>query len=169
MCLGPDPTDPEAMSNLTLHPKPGHAALRRGRVAQPGQIYLVTFTTHGRQPLFADPSLAMVAAPLLADARRWRTSAVLAWVLMPDHWHGLVELGAGDTLARVVRDLKVHTARVVRAARPATRVWARGYHDHAVRTDEVLRDVARYVVMNPVRAGLVRRAGDYPYWDAAWL
>jgi hypothetical protein len=29
--------------------------------------------------------------------------------------------------------------------------------------------VARYVVMNPVRAGLVSRVGDYPFWDAAWI
>ena len=34
---------------------------------------------------------------------------------------------------------------------------------------KLLRDVARYIVANPLRAGLVERVGDYPYWDAVWL
>lgn len=29
--------------------------------------------------------------------------------------------------------------------------------------------VARYIIANPIRAKLVRRVGDYPYWNAAWL
>jgi hypothetical protein len=29
--------------------------------------------------------------------------------------------------------------------------------------------LARYVVANPVRAGLVQRVGQYPHWDAIWL
>jgi len=37
------------------------------------------------------------------------------------------------------------------------------------RCDEGLRAVARYVIANPVRAGLAERVGDYPFWDAVWL
>jgi hypothetical protein len=32
-----------------------------------------------------------------------------------------------------------------------------------------LRHLARYIIANPIRAGLVERAGDYPLWDACWL
>ncbi|MCY1446959.1 hypothetical protein D9M71_635550 [compost metagenome] len=49
------------------------------------------------------------------------------------------------------------------------KIWQKGFHDHALRHDEDLQDVARYIVANPLRAGLVKRAGDYPLWDAAWL
>ena len=136
----------------------------------PGQVYLVTFVTHQRKPLFADAALAMTMAACIANARLWETSRLPAWVLMPDHWHGLVELGDGDTLTDRIRTLKANTARVARQARPdIAQVWAKGYHDHALRTDETLRDVARYIVLNPVRAGLVRRVGDYPFWDAVWV
>jgi hypothetical protein len=38
-----------------------------------------------------------------------------------------------------------------------------------LRQDEDVARVARYVVANPLRAGLVKRIGDYPLWDAAWL
>jgi len=48
-------------------------------------------------------------------------------------------------------------------------LWTRSYHDHALRTDEALRDAGRYLVANPIRAGLVNNIGMYPYWDAVWL
>lgn len=48
-------------------------------------------------------------------------------------------------------------------------IWARAFHDRALRSDEHVLSAARYLVLNPVRAGLVQRIGDYPYWDAIWL
>jgi len=48
-------------------------------------------------------------------------------------------------------------------------VWQPGFHDHALRKEEDVRAVARYVVANPLRAGLVQRIGDYPHWNAIWL
>ena|SRR5690242_2443060 len=44
-----------------------------------------------------------------------------------------------------------------------------GYHDRALRREEDVVATARYVVMNPVRAGLVSRIGDYPHWNAIWV
>ncbi|MGH8412134.1 MAG: REP-associated tyrosine transposase, partial [Pseudomonas sp.] len=38
-----------------------------------------------------------------------------------------------------------------------------------IRRDEDLPAVARYIVANPLRAGLVEKIGDYPLWDAVWL
>jgi hypothetical protein len=38
-----------------------------------------------------------------------------------------------------------------------------------VRAEEDLRDAARYIVANPVRAGLCTHVKDYPLWDAVWL
>ena len=48
-------------------------------------------------------------------------------------------------------------------------LWQHGFHDRAIRREEDLAAVARYVVANPLRAGLVDRIGDYPLWDAVWL
>ena len=88
---------------------------------------------------------------------------------MPDHWHGLIEL-EHEELHLVVNRFKSATALAVNdvLCRRGP-VWARAYHDHAVRSDEDLPALARYVIMNPVRAGLVTRVGDYPFWDAAWI
>ncbi|MNN82247.1 hypothetical protein D3C81_1991650 [compost metagenome] len=48
-------------------------------------------------------------------------------------------------------------------------LWQQGYHDRALRRDEDLVKLARYVVANPLRAGLVEKLGDYPLWDAIWV
>lgn len=48
-------------------------------------------------------------------------------------------------------------------------VWQKGYYDHALRDEENLAVVARYIVANPLRAGLARNVADYPLWDAVWI
>lgn len=149
---------------------PGHAALRKGRRSLPGQAYLVTFATQRRVRLFEEPTVAMPVCAAVEDPRLWQGTSLHAWVLMPDHWHGLVALGPEASLSSVVQRLKANTARCLRARRPAmARTWAPGFHDRAVRREEALADVARYIIRNPVRAGLVVRVGDYPYWNAAWI
>jgi len=42
-------------------------------------------------------------------------------------------------------------------------LWQKSYYDHVLRRDEDLSDAARYIWGNPVRAGLVDNARDYPY------
>ena len=83
---------------------------------------------------------------------------------MPDHVHWLVQLNSGANLGEVVRRFKAKVSVVL-----GSPVWQRGFHDRALRKGEDVVGVARYIVANPVRAGLARRVGDYPHWDAAWL
>ena len=148
----------------------GHAALRKGRSSVSGQSYLVTFATHDRRPYFTDWHVAREAAQILTSTGSWPDAHVLAWVLMPDHWHGLVQIEEGASLSRSVGFCKGRSARMLRQRNePLGRVWARGFHDRALRDADGVRAVARYIVMNPIRAGLVRSVREYPYWDATWL
>lgn len=150
--------------------KPGSQALRKGRVSVAGQVYLVTFTTDRRRHLFHSWEVASDAARLMTSAMARQDDRLLAWVVMPDHWHGLIELAGGTTLSTCIRCLKGGSAHALRRQHSALgQIWAPGYHDHAIRGDEDLLESARYLVMNPVRAGLVTRVGDYPFWDAIWL
>ena len=48
-------------------------------------------------------------------------------------------------------------------------IWQAGYYDHAIRKDEDIVNIARYIIANPIRAGLVKKVGDYPHWHAIWL
>lgn len=162
--------DNPSISSLFRHKKPGHAALRRGRISTAGQLCLVTFSTHRRQPLFSNPRLAMDAAREIHDPRSWQKARLLAWVLMPDHWHGLIELGEGESLPELMRAFKGNVSRRLRLQWPALGpVWAKSFHDRALRHTEDAFAATRYIVMNPLRAGLAHRAGGYPFWDAVWI
>ncbi|MEH6419437.1 REP-associated tyrosine transposase, partial [Pseudomonas sp. CGJS7] len=157
--------------SMATAPIRGHAALRRGRVSEAQRIYLLTFATEGRIAWFSNARLAEATVAAFVDSRSWQRSTLLAWVLMPDHWHGVIELGPDESLPALIRQLKCSSSRRVRAAMAGTvpwAIWARAYHDRALRKDEGLLPMARYVVMNPVRAGLVERVREYPYWDAVW-
>src|SRR5678815_2612284 len=99
----------------------------------------------------------------------WPKSRLLAWVLMPDHWHGLVELG-DEALPLCIARLKALSTRDLRKHdQQIGLVWGRGYHDRALRSADSLAAAARYLVMNPVRAGIVGRLGQSPSWDALWV
>ncbi len=147
-----------------------YAWLRQGRVSLPGQVYFLTTVTHEREPLFANFSFARLA---IGELRRLNDMALvnsLAWVLMPDHLHWLLGLGHTHSISIVVKMLKGRTAAALnRASLMHGPVWQRNFYDHALRQDEDLAAIARYIVANPLRAGLVRKLGDYPHWDAVWL
>lgn len=104
-----------------------------------------------------------------SDGCEW--SQTLAFVVMPDHLHWLFSLAGNASLSGVVGNIKRHSARKVNELtdRRGLPVWQRGYHDHALRSEDAVIEVARYLVANPLRAGIARRVGDYPLWDAMWL
>jgi len=138
--------------------------LRKGRISEDGRIYLITTVTSQRCPFFVDFDKARGMVKVLQASTRHGQAETLAYVIMPDHLHWLMQLGNGHNLGRVIGAVKSISARTMVGLH-----WQKGFHDHAIREDEDLRDVARYVILNPVRAGLVSRIGDYPHWDAIWL
>ncbi|MWV16831.1 transposase [Pseudomonas sp. L-22-4S-12] len=152
-----------------MHQPPGSHALRKGRYSEAGRIYLLTSVTQNRVPVFADWRLGRLLVRemrLLHDDERVNS---LAWVIMPDHLHWLIELQQLP-LDKLMRQLNSRSAIAInRACGGQGRLWQKGFHDHALRRDEDIQAVARYVIANPLRAGLVRRVGDYPLWDAVWL
>ena len=152
-----------------FHLPPGQHTLRRGRVSIPGQYYHVTCATVNRVPVFIDWSAGRPVVNALRAAERANDARTLAYCLMPDHLHWLLELKR-KPLDQVVGHMKGRASREHQARRAtAGHLWQRGYYDHAIRTDESLLNVARYLVANPLRAGLVAKIGDYPLWDTIWL
>ena len=144
--------------------KPHGKDLRTGRVSLPGQAYHVTTVTLGREPIFSDLRAARLLVNALREAEARGEAATLAFVIMPDHMHWLLQLEAGVSLSQLVGAVKAVTAH-----RLGGRIWQAGFHDHALRQEEDLVETARYIVANPLRAGLAQRAGDYPHWDTVWL
>ena len=88
-----------------------------------------------------------------ARGDRW----VDLFLLMPDHLHALIGSPSDKTLARVIGQWKRYTARELGIN------WQRDFFEHRLRRDESLVEKADYILKNPVRAGLVTRAEDWPF------
>jgi REP element-mobilizing transposase RayT len=143
--------------------------LRKGRFSELGRVYLLTAVTCQRKQVFADWRVGRLLAEQLRSAQEAAMVTSMAWVIMPDHLHWLVELQRGS-LAELMCRIKSRSSRSINLmCGDGGRLWQRGYYDRALRRDEDLKDAARYIIMNPVRAGLVQRVGDYPLWDAIWV
>jgi REP element-mobilizing transposase RayT len=148
---------------------PASHRLRTGRYAEPNRIYLLTTNTLGREPVFADFALGRLVVHQFCRAHDLGLAKSLAWVVMPDHFHWLVEL-ENCSLRKLMRQTKSLITRDVNLSNGRSGpLWQQGYHDRALRREEDLVKLARYVVANPLRAGLVEKLGDYPLWDAVWV
>jgi REP element-mobilizing transposase RayT len=144
--------------------------LLKGRVSIPGQVYLITTVTHGRQSLFSNLPAGRLVVSGIRKFDAEQVTQTLAFVVMPDHFHWLLQLGRQQSLSDLLQLFKGRTARAINLLEHSQGpVWQHGFHEHAVRDDESLVDIARYIIMNPVRAGLVERPGDYSLWDAIWI
>jgi putative transposase len=148
----------------------GSSNLRKGRHSIENQIYLVTFNTINREPLFNNFEPASQFCKHIQTKEIWPSAKLLCWVLMPDHFHGLIHIDGSEPLKTIIGRVKAQLTRSIKVTLPNHQdLWQKGFHDRALRKDEDLQNVARYIVMNPIRAKLCRRIGDYPYWNAIWL
>jgi REP element-mobilizing transposase RayT len=148
--------------------RPRGCALRNGRVSESGRIYLITCVTHERQNFFSEWRHGRLLVNVLIKENQ--RAATLAYVVMPDHLHWLMQLKDDSQLSALMRTVKcVSSWQINTVLNRSGRLWQPGYHDHALRKEEDLVTTARYVVANPLRSGLVKRIGDYPLWDAIWL
>ncbi len=129
---------------------------------------MITSVVLGRKPLFGCMAAARLMVAELMAVQASEHADTLAYVVMPDHFHWLMQLGSKGSLSAVVQRVKSRATRSLRAA-GYNAGWQRGFHDHAVREEEDLVQLARYIVANPLRAGLAKSVRDYPHWDAIWL
>ncbi len=155
---------------------PHSNVLRKGRYSENNRIYLVTTVTDQRQQVFKHFDLGRMLVQAMRKQHQQQNVDSLAFVIMPDHLHWLFALRNDSNLAKVMQSVKGGSAKQIqktlRDRGEITKnqvLWQDGYHDRAVRKEQDLLKLARYIVANPLRAGLVSNIGDYPLWDAVWL
>ncbi|MCB1648043.1 MAG: transposase [Pseudomonadales bacterium] len=142
--------------------------LRIGRYSEPERIYLVTVVCAHRRRFFVDPKTGRIPVHIMKALSG--DAETLCYVIMPDHIHWLLALGVSKSLQKLVQQMKsLSTKSLHTSAFPGEQIWQKGFHDRALRREEDVRQVARYVIANPLRAGLVRSLREYPLWDAKWL
>jgi REP element-mobilizing transposase RayT len=125
-------------------------------------IYFITAVTAGRKPLLASDTVH-AALREYAHANACEGRAMGRYVVMPDHLHFFLRLSAEEKVSEYVRWLKSAVTRCVREGQTHGYVWQPGFFDHVMRSTESYTEKWAYVRENPVRAGLVAMADDWPY------
>jgi len=119
--------------------------------------------------ILRDPGAARIVEDALLhfDGTRYR---LLAWVVMPNHVHVVIEVLAGHSLSRTVQSWKTFSARACNQLLDRRgRLWEPDYFDRRIRTEEHLHNVILYVHQNPARAGLVAEPRQWPSSSARYV
>lgn len=143
--------------------------LHKGRVSIPFHYYVITAVTFERKNIFKNHLTAQIAIQALYNLDQIEAIKIICYVLMPDHLHCQFQLLEQSSLPQVVKQFKGSTAYSLNKKLNIKNVWQKGYYDHNIRNEKDLIKQARYIVANPLRAGLVNNIGDYPYWNCIYL
>ena len=128
------------------------------------RTFFITFVTAGRRPLFQRSATADLLINTLLHYRGQGKYFLHEFVIMPDHFHALITPAQEISLERAVQFIKGGFSFRLRSKAP---VWQASFTNHHVRDEEDFEQHREYIWMNPVRAGLVQRAEEYPYSSAS--
>jgi putative transposase len=130
------------------------------------RTYFLTICSHARSMPFTDATIVAGTRDDFLRAAETELQEILVYCFMPDHLH-LVVTGTSETsdLTRFVHLAKQRSGyRFTRTSR--MRLWQDSYFEHVLRNVDVETRVIRYVMDNPIRAGLVTSPADYPHWGS---
>ena len=143
--------------------------LRKGRISIANHYYSITLVANSRRSLFNNLNLNRL---LINELRRLEEEGAcksIAFVLMPDHIHWLFQLKKSIELSNLIRTFKGRCTKLARDQSQISKLWQPDYYDHMIRDESDLVNCARYIVANPLRAGLVKNIGLYPHWDCIYI
>lgn len=151
---------------------------RRARNYIPNLPYHIVQRGNNRQACFRNPEDYRRYLDLWQRFGRHHGVNVHAYCLMTNHVHLLVTPAADESISRTMKDVGSRYAQYVnkRYQRTGT-LWEGRHRSSLVQTERYLLTCYRYVELNPVRAGMVRRPEEYPWssysmnsrGDTGWL
>src|SRR4030042_1116006 len=132
------------------------------RIEYDGAVYHVTSRGNARKRIYKDDVDRLSFLDILAEVNRKYNWLCHAYCLMDNHYHLWVETPDGN-LSKGMRQLNgVYTQRFNRKRKRVGHVFQGRYKAVIVQKDSYLLELARYIVLNPVRAEMVRSARDWP-------
>ena len=131
--------------------------------AEPGRLCSITIAVKTRRPVFATHTVAEAAIEVLKYLADRHRVPIHAFCIMPDHIHLLLEPSESCDIVTFVGQFKNLAQRAAWKLGVQGAFWQLSFWDHFLRFDEDVAVVTTYILENPVRAGLVHTADDYPY------
>ncbi|MBY0494744.1 MAG: transposase [Cyanobacteria bacterium] len=125
--------------------------------------HFLTACTYMRRERFRDAATCVMTIDQLLRACRKHGFVIIAYVLMPDHIHVLIEGLRDDSDFVKWLNLFRQLTGYWEKHRTNHQLWEEGYWDYTLRDDDPVPGIASYIVWNPVEARLVARPELYPY------
>ncbi len=137
---------------------------RTKRACVAGHCYHVLNRGNRRARVFHEPGDYAAFLSLALEAKARTTLRVLAWCLMPNHFHLVLWPRADTDISRFMHWLMTtHVRRYHRRHETEGRLWQGRFKAFPIEKDEHLLTVLRYVERNPLRSALVRSAEEWPW------
>ena len=137
---------------------------RRPRKLAEGCLYHVTARGNNRQSIFLDSQDYRAYLDELENCRTILPHQLVAFALMPNHVHLVMEMLPDATLSDVVRRINLaYTKFFNRRYQRVGQLYQGRFYSNLIASDAYLLEVTRYVHLNPWRAGLNRRPEDYAW------
>ena len=127
------------------------------------KTYFITICCADRRKIFTSPENCSDLLRLLDKESALRLFAIPAYCLMPDHLHFLAcGLTATSNFLAFMKSFRIKSSRQYMRV-TGGQLWQKKFYDHVLRSEESLDSVAWYIWMNPVRAGLSKDIGEFPF------
>ena len=133
----------------------------------PGVAHHITQRGNKKQPVFFDDQDRREYLCLLEEKSKAHGLRIIAYCLMTNHVHLVAVPSRKDSFAKGVGETNLkYTAHIKRVHEHHGHLWQNRFYSCPMDEEHTLNALA-YVEVNPVRAGMVERAWDYPWSSAA--
>ena len=148
---------------------------KRIRIESDYEIHFITFSVRNFIPIFTTPVVARKFGRVLRFYEARGDYILLAYVIMPEHVHLLIERTSERSVGSIIRDIKKYFAFVYReefldllGPQQLTddgrfRLWQRGFDEVTISSEAQYYVKLKYIVNNPVKRGLVTEPGQYEF------
>lgn len=134
--------------------------------SQLDDFLFVSLYTYGREPLLKSKESKRLLLAKLAETKKQFRIVIAAYVLLDDHMHLLFSAPPGSECSAIVNHLRAGMQNAWRKgvqSQEDAQIWEHGFKMSVVQGRNDLRNHLDFVHYDPVRHGLVERAGDYPW------
>jgi putative transposase len=139
---------------------------RLRRLVVSDRFFFITCRLLPHRGRLSEPEFELLAR-VVRERRQKYHFLLTGWVLLPDHWHAIFFPSLPLTISSVLEAIKVGPTHRINAGRKESGLlWQSRFFDRAVRTVKEYYEKVEYIDLEPVRAGQVERAEEWP-WSTA--
>jgi len=134
----------------------------------PGSAVFLTQVVEGCAPIFHDEELTELLLSTLRHVKQLHPFTMLGYVLLPDHFHLLIQMTGENNFSDIMHSLKPNFTKAYKnmlglSSSDSMKFWQKRFWDHVIRDDRDFENHLHYIHYNPVKHGYVRDPRNWPH------